>query len=254
GLPAPRAGTPMNPPPIKGFLETSFVDWPGAVASVLFLPGCNFRCPYCHNHRLALAPETLETWDRAGVLGRLAELRDWVDGVCVTGGEPTLHPGLGGLLAALKGLGFGVKLDTNGSRPGALGELLAAGLVDAVALDLKAPLEPIPYRRNAGPGADPAAVARSLELLAGSARWLELRTTVHPDLLSADELVRLARQAGRAVAGRAAPARFTPQRCRPEEALDPALRDRPGLGADAFEAWADPARRAFAEAAGRPGA
>ena len=75
---------------IKGFLETSFVDWPGKLCSVLFLPHCNFRCPYCHNHSLVFHPEQYPSIPLEDILSRLYTFRDWIDGVCITGGEPTL--------------------------------------------------------------------------------------------------------------------------------------------------------------------
>ncbi len=241
---------PVTLPELKGFLDSSFVDWPGQVAAVVFLPGCNFRCPYCHNHTLVLAPEGLETVRLEEVLARLEGLRGWVDGVCVTGGEPTLHPGLPDLLAVFRARGLAVKLDTNGSRPEVLAGLLAQGLVDAVALDLKAPLEPIPYRRNGGPGADPEGVRRSLGVLARSGLPVEIRTTVHPALLSAEEVGRLAAEAGAALAAHPGPGavRFTLQRCRTGETLDPALGELPVLDPEEFAAWARGAGEAFAAA------
>lgn len=238
-------------PPLKGFLDTSFVDWPGKVASVVFLPGCNFRCPYCHNHALVVGAGRLETWPLDLVLGKLAGMKGWVDGVCVTGGEPTLHEGLADLLRIFRDAGFAIKLDTNGSRSFVLRDLLSAGLVDAVALDVKAPLEPVPYRRNAGPGSDPDAVAETLGLLAAWGGWVDVRSTVHPDLLSRDELCRLAAHAGRALAGNPC-ARFTPQRCRTDDPLDPALRDRLPLTPEEFAAWAAEAREEFGRAGRGP--
>lgn len=211
---------------------------------MVFLPGCNFRCPFCHNHALVLDPKHLETWPLDLVLAKLAGMKGWVDGVCVTGGEPTLHEGLPDLLRVFRREGLLVKLDTNGSRPGVLRDLLAVGLVDAVALDLKAPLEPVPYRRNAGPGSDPDAVAETLGLLATWSGWVDVRTTVHPDLLSRDELLRVAETAGSALA-RSPRARFTPQRCRTEDPLDVALRGSPPLSPEEFAAWAAQASVAF---------
>lgn len=241
----------MSLPEIKGFLDLSFVDWPGRVAAVVFLAGCNFRCPYCHNHRLVLTPEDLATFRLEEVLARLEALRGWVDGVCVTGGEPTLQANLPALLAIFRSEGLGVKLDTNGSRPEVLEGLLSQGLLDAVAVDVKAPLEPIPYRRNAGQGADVEGVRRSLELLSRSSIPVEVRTTVHPDLLSRDEVGRLATHVGAAFAvhwRRPAEVRFTLQRCRSEETLDPWLVTREPFAAEDFEAWEREARCAFTTA------
>ncbi|MDW7709124.1 MAG: anaerobic ribonucleoside-triphosphate reductase activating protein [Deferrisomatales bacterium] len=239
-------------PELKGFLELSFVDWPGRVTAVVFLPRCNFRCPYCHNHPLVLAPEQVATVPLEAVLARLDALRGWVDGVCVTGGEPTLEPRLPELLAVFRSRGLGVKLDTNGSRPAVLASLLAGGLLESVALDVKAPLEPIPYRRNAGAGADPAQVATSLELLARAEIPLEVRTTVHPSLLSQEEVRRLAAQVGAACAVRRGPAaepvRFTLQRCRGEDLLDGRLKALPPLPPEVFQEWEREARFAFTAA------
>lgn len=239
----------MACPPLKGFLETSLVDWPGKVAAVVFLPGCNFRCPYCHNHPLVLHPETLSSWPLDRVLERVDALRDWLDGVCVTGGEPTLHGGLAELLDVFRNRGLARKLDTNGSRPLVVERLLSAGLVDAVSLDVKGPLEPVPYRRNAGPGARVVDVAHSLELLAAWGGPVEVRTTVHPALLSRDELCRLAAAAGR-LAGEGWV--FTPQRCRTDDPLDVSLREQPPLTERECSLWASEARAAFD--AGRRGA
>ena len=122
---------------IKGFLETSFVDWPEKICSVLFLPYCNFRCPYCHNHALVLRPHHFETLPWSDIQRRLGTFSGWLNGVCVTGGEPTLHPDLSNLLSAIKSLGFLVKLDTNGLNPLVIKRLLEDKLVDYIAVDVK---------------------------------------------------------------------------------------------------------------------
>ncbi|MBF0526325.1 MAG: anaerobic ribonucleoside-triphosphate reductase activating protein, partial [Deltaproteobacteria bacterium] len=127
-------------PVIKGFIETSFVDWAGKIAAVVFLPGCNFRCPMCHNHELVLHPEAISDYPFEIIADSLNQHQGWIDGVCITGGEPTNHPNLARLLEVFKGLGLPVKLDTNGSRPDVLAHLLAQGQVDYVAMDVKAQL------------------------------------------------------------------------------------------------------------------
>jgi pyruvate formate lyase activating enzyme len=224
--------------PIKGFIETSFIDWPGRVAAVVFLPGCNFRCPYCHNHKLVLEPESFETWPLDRVLSRLADFRDWVDGIVVTGGEPTIHADLPELLGAFRKEGWPVKLDTNGSKPEVLRGLLQSELLAAVAVDLKAPLEPLPYRRNAGAGSDPEAVRQTLGLLAGSEVGVTLRTTVHPSLLSLEDCLRLAEQVG----GLLPRAELTLQRARTESVLDASLAEKPPLAPEEFEEWGERVR------------
>jgi pyruvate formate lyase activating enzyme len=166
---------------IKGFLETSFIDWPGRSCAVLFLGGCNFRCPFCHNHPLVLEPGELPALDLEEILACLRSLRSWLGGICVSGGEPTLSAELPELLNRLKQEGFPVKLDTNGSRPDVLAGLLAADLLDMVAMDVKAPLEQELYDKCCGVPVDLARIRESIELLKGSsATTHQFRMTVVP--------------------------------------------------------------------------
>ncbi len=169
-------------PGIKGFVESSFLDWPGRVAAVLFTPGCNFRCPFCHNGPLVLTPHEFEDIPIEYVRESLEGHLGWVDGVVVTGGEPTVWPGLKGLLEALGGFGLPIKLDTNGSDPEALKNLIDAGLVQAVALDIKAPLTPEAYAAATGGKADVSKVAESLRILLDSPVEATFRATVVPGL------------------------------------------------------------------------
>ncbi len=204
---------------IKGFLETSFVDWPGKICSVLFLPRCNFRCLYCHNHSLVLSPEQYATLPIEDVLDRLISFRDWVDGICVTGGEPTLHTDLVSLIREVKGLGFLVKLDTNGSRPEQLEGLIERKEVDFVSMDVKAPLEPDPYARITGSPVDLDALWRSVRILEEGDVEHEFRMTVVPGFHSLDDVRRLGRQL------KAGP-RVVLQNFNPENPLDPSLRGK----------------------------
>ncbi|MBN2333144.1 MAG: anaerobic ribonucleoside-triphosphate reductase activating protein [Deltaproteobacteria bacterium] len=179
---------------IKGFIESSCSDWPGQVVAVLFLPGCNFRCPYCHNQQLVLSPGQCETFDQDQVFAQLAAMRCWLDGVCISGGEPTLHYGLADLCGRIKQAGFRCKVDTNGSQPAVLASLLAANLLDFVAMDIKAPLLSDIYRRCAGvEEVDLAAIKQSMTLLRASGIDYQFRTTYHPFLLSDDALMDICR-------------------------------------------------------------
>lgn len=205
---------------IKGFVETSFSDWTGKMAAVLFLPGCNYRCPYCHNHALVTAHRQMPSWPLEEVLHRLDNLRGWLDGVCVTGGEPCISPWLGDLIGILGERGWAVKLDTNGSKPSVVEELISAGLVSAWSVDLKAPLTPFAYSRAAGVGASPENVRRSLELLAGAGAEVELRTTFHPSLLSEDDLWELINSV-KDIFGPEKSLKL--QLCSPKSMLDPSL-------------------------------
>jgi pyruvate formate lyase activating enzyme len=178
---------------IKGFLETSFVDWPERICAVLFLPYCNFRCPYCHNHELVLSPGRFATLSWDFIRGRLKTLADWLEGVCVTGGEPTLHPDLPDLLSGIKSLGFPVKLDTNGSRPQVLRFLVREGLVDFVAMDVKGPLETEQYSRCAGVRVDLQPIRESIDFLMSGPVPYQFRTTVVPHIHSPEIMARLSR-------------------------------------------------------------
>jgi pyruvate formate lyase activating enzyme len=175
---------------IKGFLETSFVDWPGRVCSVIFLAGCNFRCPFCHNHPLVLKPEKLVSISLEEVEHRLSRYKKWLGGVCITGGEPTLNPELPDALLRLKEAGWPIKLDTNGSRPEILAQLLAAGFIDMISMDVKAPLDEEQYSRCAGVAVDLAAIRSSISLIKQSGVAHEFRMTVLPLFHSAADIRR----------------------------------------------------------------
>jgi len=172
---------------IKGLEKFAPKDFPGFISSTVFLAGCNYRCPFCHNPDLVLNPAGLADVPMDLFLAYLDARRGWLDGVCVTGGEPLLAEDLEGFLSVLKAKGLLVKLDTNGSRPDRLAAVLAAGLADRVALDVKAP--PERYREAAGiRTADPEAVARSAALLKDAGRPYVLRTTLVPGLIGEAEV------------------------------------------------------------------
>lgn len=138
--------TPPHPMPemsrviVAGLQKNSFIDYPGKIACVLFVTGCNFICPYCHNADLARGEYPVRI-DTARVLEFLESRRGMLEGVVITGGEPTLNEGLAGLCRAVKALGYPVKLDTNGSRPDVLAGLIDEQLVDFFAMDIKAPID-----------------------------------------------------------------------------------------------------------------
>lgn len=214
---------------LRGFLETSFLDWPGRLCSVVFTGGCNFRCPYCHNHVLVQAPETVPALDPEWVVGRLRRNRRWLGGVCISGGEPTLHPGLAGLAVRFKAEGFAVKLDTNGSRPEVLAELLDRGLLDFVAMDVKAPLEQERYDRAAGAPVRLDALRQSIALLRASGIPHQFRMTVTPFLHTEADVQRWAEEL-------AGPGTLTLQNFSPRATLDPSLANEQGFSPDRFAA------------------
>ena len=183
---------------IKGFIRASMVDWPGKISSVIFLGGCGFRCPTCHNRELVLHSESFPDYPVERILRELADKKGWIDGVTVTGGEPTHSAGLPDLLTLLKRHGHKVKLDTNGSRPATLARLIADGLVDAVYMDVKAPLTQTEYSKVAGVRVDPRAIRRSIRILNDSNLEVVFRTTVVPGLVEEPELARIRRALGNA--------------------------------------------------------
>lgn len=171
---------------IKGFQGTSLLDFPGRIASLVFYGGCNLTCPFCHNPTLVLTPQDYPDYPLAALLEELRERRAFIDGVVVSGGEPTLDPGLRPFLEGVKALGLQVKLDTNGLAPEVLERLLAAGLVDYLALDLKT--APRRYGElHSGP-VDIAALERGVRLLADGGCDGEFRTTCVPGLVEAEDV------------------------------------------------------------------
>ena len=122
---------------VAGWQKQSLIDYPGKVACVIFLAGCNMCCHYCHNHQILDASQNCLSF--ADILTTLRKRHDWLDAVVVSGGEPTVYPALIPLLRALRELGLLIKLDTNGTRPDVVRKVVELGLVDYVALDLKAP-------------------------------------------------------------------------------------------------------------------
>ncbi|WP_406676668.1 anaerobic ribonucleoside-triphosphate reductase activating protein [Moorella sp. ACPs] len=177
----------MIPIVIRGVQLTSLVDFPGEVCTTVFLGGCNFRCPWCHNADLVLRPSVLPEISPAEVLNLLIRRRPWIQAVCITGGEPTLAPGLKEFIGSLKSQGFKVKLDTNGSRPGILGRLLEEGLLDYVAMDVKAP--PEKYDRLTGTRVDLKAIKESIAIIKNSRVPYEFRTTAVLGLLMEDDFL-----------------------------------------------------------------
>lgn len=203
---------------IKGFIRTSFLDWPGNVCSVVFLGGCGFRCRACHNPQLVLDPGSLPDFPLEEILQYLQLRSGWIDGVTVTGGEPTSDRRLPDLLRTFRSLGLRIKLDTNGALPHVVEGLLDNDLVDAVFMDVKAPLTPEEYAKVAGVPVDVAAIARSIDLLKHSDVEVRFRTTVIPGLVEEGELARIAAALGDVE-------HFAIQAFRKLETLDHSLQD-----------------------------
>ena len=175
---------------IADLQKTSFIDYPGKIAAIVFTQGCNFRCPYCHNPELVDCSQWRDPLATEVVLDFLERRRGKLDALVITGGEPTLQPGLAEFIVAVKRLGFLVKLDTNGTDPELLARLVSEHLVDYVAMDVKAPLEK--YETVTRSSVDVAAVAASIDMLLGADLEYEFRTTLVEDLLSGADVLEIA--------------------------------------------------------------
>lgn len=173
--------------PIKGFQKTSLIDYPGKMCSVVFVANCNFRCPYCHNPDLVLNHKNIPDMPAKKIFEHLKKKKKWIDGVCITGGEPCLHENLVDFIRKLKSMGFLVKLDTNGTNPEMLKHLLRNKLLDYVAMDVKGPLKK--YSRIVNANVKIMNIRESASLLMKSGVDYEFRTTVVPSLFNEDDLV-----------------------------------------------------------------
>lgn len=169
---------------IAGLQKNSFVDYRGKISAVVFTQGCNMNCFYCHNRGILCSREDQGAYCAEKVLRFLAERRRFLDGVVISGGEPTLQHDLEDFILKLKGMGYPVKLDTNGTDPEKLRRLIERCLVDYVAMDIKAPLDR--YEEICGTAVDLKAVEESIDLLMEEKVDYEFRTTVVPELHEGD--------------------------------------------------------------------
>ena len=204
---------------IGGLQKFSLADFPGKISAIVFTQGCNFRCPYCHNPELVDPAQYSTALSKEEVLRFLGSRTHQLQGVVVTGGEPTLHEDLPSFLAEIRELGFAVKVDTNGSNPELLKEIIHDALVDYIAMDIKAPLRS--YPRVTGVPVRVEDIARSVRLVIESGLPHEMRTTYSGLLLSTEEMADIAG----IIRGCAL---YVVQGFRASHALDPGLRAHSG--------------------------
>ncbi|MBR5761426.1 MAG: anaerobic ribonucleoside-triphosphate reductase activating protein [Lachnospiraceae bacterium] len=164
---------------IHGFNKTTLLDYPGLVAATIFTGACNFRCPYCHNADLVLNPSSQPMIPEEEILSHLRKRKGITQGVCITGGEPTLQKDLKDFIKKLKELDLKVKLDSNGYKPEVLKDLVKDNLLDYIAMDVKAPLEE--YDVIAGVKLDTSKLKESIDFLIAGDLPFEFRTTVIKD-------------------------------------------------------------------------
>jgi len=177
------------PLPIKGLQKTSLIDYPDRLSAVIFLGGCNYRCPFCHNSELVLNPDKMPTITEEEILAFLKSRKQWVEGVVITGGEPTIHQGLPYFIEKVKQLGFPVKLDTNGTNSAMLRQLIKAGYLDYIAMDIKAPF--LKYAEASGIENGAVDVKESVKDVMSSGVKYEFRMTVVPRLHKEADIIEI---------------------------------------------------------------
>lgn len=218
---------------VKGWIKSSLIDYPGRIAASLFCGGCNFRCPNCHNADIVLRPDQHPDLSEDEIWAFFERRRGLLDGAVISGGEPTLQSDLLPFAERLHGMGFLVKLDTNGYLPSVLEEMLSAHLVDYVAMDVKAPLNKYPQATDAA--VNVKRIQRTIDLLFEAEVEYEFRTTVVPGLLVEDDVVQIARL----VAGARC---LYLQQFVPRNTLDPEMMTRTPYPPERIRAMADLAR------------
>ncbi len=218
---------------IGGLQKVSLIDYPGKVSAVVFTRGCNFRCRYCHNPALVLPERYCTPIPEEQVVGFLESRRKLLDGVVITGGEPTIHADLPDFMGTIKRMGYLVKLDTSGVSPDILEGIIKKGLVDYIAMDIKAPLEK--YGTVTATSVDTGKVRRSISLIMGSGMDYEFRTTVTSALTSSGDIASMAKSLSGA-------RRYVLQRFVKSETLDPAFAAGDAYSDEEFESMAKSAR------------
>ncbi len=173
---------------IAGLVRTTLIDYPDKIASIIFLSGCNFRCGFCHNSELVTNIETDSFLDFYDVLAALEKRKNLVNSIVISGGEPTLNKNLIPIMTELKKRGYSLKLDTNGTNPEVISELISNKLVDYIAMDIKTSLNPEKYNFACGTSVDLNAIKESIALLMDSSVEYEFRTTMHPKLVDEKDI------------------------------------------------------------------
>jgi len=200
---------------IAGFIKTTLLDWEGKVACTIYLAGCDFRCPYCHNRDLVLHPDDVDEVDENNIMEYIADHSDFLDGVVISGGEPLANKDLIGLIKKLRKLGMKIKIDTNGNHPDELDDLIGAGLVDYVAMDLKCSLNER-YNVATDSGVNIEKIKRSIRVIMDSGVDYEFRTTVAPIFVKNNDIEDICKEIRGAK-------RYRLHQFRPKNTLDPSL-------------------------------
>ena len=180
---------------IRNIIPTSLIDWEGMIVSTLYVGGCNFRCPFCYNVDLVINPGEFSEIHEKDIINFLLERKDFIDGICLTGGEPTIYADLPEFLSKIKNYNLRIKLDTNGSNPVRLATIIRRELIDFVAMDIKSCLQPEEYKKAAGITDEQIItnIKKSISIIRNSGVDYEFRTTVVPafhDITTIEEIAR----------------------------------------------------------------
>ena len=227
---------------VKGFIPNSLLDWEGYIVSTVFLPYCNFRCPFCQNSTLIFSPQKFPTIPWEEMENYWKKNSKWIDGVCITGGEPCIYKELPEFIGKIKSLGLKVKLDTNGSFPEMLNILIKGNLVDYIAMDIKAPLEYSVYQKAGGlkNKEEFDKVKESIEILKKGEVEYEFRTTVVPTLHNEEDILKIAQSLKGAK-------RYFLQNFVPHDTLDPQFEKIKPYDRKILEDWCNKIKRFFKE-------
>ncbi len=179
---------------LGGFQRLTLIDYPGRIATTVFTVGCSFRCPFCHNPELVLGSgndPAVQKITEKEFFGFLKTRKEKLEGVCITGGEPTIQPDIIDFIKKIKKMGFAVKLDTNGSRPDVLRKIIRGKLVDFIAMDIKN--QPQRYNKTTGTKVDQERIKLSVDMIMRSRIPYEFRTTVVPGIHTQKDFLEIAK-------------------------------------------------------------
>ncbi|MBN1257855.1 MAG: anaerobic ribonucleoside-triphosphate reductase activating protein [Planctomycetes bacterium] len=228
-------------PEIRGFIPTSLIEWKGHLSAIVFLPGCNWRCPYCHGWKFFSPTEEVPEIQLSEVLRMLGDQNGWLDGIVISGGEPTLQPKLENLIALFREKGLKIKLHSNGSHPEVLRELIDQELLECLALDYKVPLHQDLLTKIAGVKVEAEKVQESFALAATAGLELEFHTTLCPSCLSKQLLATMAAD----LASITTSGEWVWQQYNPKDVLDIETAGREQFEAAEVAGWADELRAIY---------
>lgn len=196
---------------IKGFQKLSLIEYPGKIVAIAFVGKCDFKCPFCYNIDLVKNYKKMPDIPEKKIIDFMSKRKRLLDGLVITGGEPTIHKGLSKFIEKIKDMGFLVMVETNGSNPSMLNRLIKRKLVDYVAMDIKAPLEK--YDKAAGVKVNKKKIQESIDIIRNSGIDYEFRTTVIPKLFKKEDAIAI----GKWLKGSK---RYYLQQFRPDKTLD----------------------------------